>query len=112
LLFHKSTPLIFDFKKKNWNNISLFYSKVTGKQAASNLKYAVSGRLAVQASDIHPPFVNVLTGSKDFAGADSQPVQGAGSNFDGVPAFLIAVGCIMFAVAVVVIVYLCFIRRK
>jgi hypothetical protein len=29
-----------------------------------------------------------------------------------VPAFLIAVGCIMFAFAVVAIVYLCFIRRK
>jgi hypothetical protein len=49
------------------------FSKITGKHAASNLKYAVSGRLAVQASDIHPPYVNYLTGSRDFA--DSQPVK-------------------------------------
>ena len=85
-------------------------SKITGKQAASNLKYAVSGRLAVQASDIHPPYINILSGSRDFA--DSQPVKESGSNYDGVPAFLIAVGCIMFAVAVAAMVYLCFIRRK
>ena len=85
-----------------------FFSKITGKHAASNLKYAVSGRLAVQASDIHPPYINIL--SRDFA--DSQPVKESESGYDGVPAFLIAVGCIMFAVAIVAMVYLCFIRRK
>jgi hypothetical protein len=82
---------------------------VTGKQASSNLKYAVSGRLAVQASDIHPPYINSLTGSGD---SNSQPVKQAGSNFDGVPAFLIAVGVIMFALAIIAIIYLCCIRRK
>ena len=85
---------------------------MTGKQAASNLKYAVSGRLAVQASDIHPPYVNSLAGIQESGRANSLPVEQAGTNYEGVPGFLIAIGCIMFALAVVAIIYLCFIRRK
>ena len=85
---------------------------MTGKQAASNLKYAVSGRLAVQASDIHPPYVNSLAGTREIGRANSLPVEQTGTTYEGVPGFLIAIGCIMFALAVLAIIYLCFIRRK
>jgi len=51
-----------------------FCSKITGKQASSDLKYAISGRLGVQAFDIHPPYVNSFTGSKNLD-ANSQPIR-------------------------------------
>jgi len=36
----------------------------------------------------------------------------AGSNFDGIPALLISIGCIVFAIGAASIAYLCLIRKK
>ena len=41
-------------------------SKITNRQASSNLKYAVSSRLAIQASSIHAPYSDAPLPGKDM----------------------------------------------
>ena len=36
---------------------------------------------------------------------------GISGSFDGLPAVLIALGCLVFAIAIAAMLYLCFIRR-
>ena len=89
------------------------FSTITGKQAASNLKYTVSGRLGVQASDIHKPYPGLDMWQTGTGSENASPVKSAGnSNFDGYPALLIAFGCIVFALALAAMAYLCVIRRR
>jgi hypothetical protein len=78
------------------------------------LKYAVSSRLAVQASSVHAPYVDApggLPGSKSISPV-LPVIAGSGSGFDGLPAALIAIGCVVFALALAAIVYLCLIKKK
>ena len=50
--------------------------------------------------------------SSGVNGRDSDVTQaGVAGNFDGLPAVLIALGALVFAVAIAAILYLCFIRR-
>merc|ERR1712223_218056 len=91
---------------------------VTSESSANNIKYSVSGGLSVQASDIHPPYEEILekmalqdVKSSGVNGLDSDVTQaGVASNFDGLPAALIALGALVFAIAM--ILYLCCIRRR
>ena len=89
---------------------------VTGKQAASNIKYTLSSELNVQASDIHPPFKKVLEAMARDENLASRAVKAGGpgseQGFGALPAVLIAIGCIVFALAVGSIIYLLCIRRR
>ena len=50
--------------------------------------------------------------SSGVNGLDSDVTQaGVASNFDGLPAALIALGALVFAIAIALILYLCCIRR-
>ena len=90
--------------------IFLYCSKITDRQASSNMKYAVSSRLAIQASNIHAPYPDApLPGSKSISPV---PVIDSQSNFDGLPAALISIGCLVFAFAFAAVMYLCIMRRK
>ena len=89
-------------------------SKIISKRGSSNLKYAVSSRLAIQASQIHAPYPDLpggLPGSQSISGSlptksDSQ------STFKGLPAALISIGCLVFAFAFAAVMYLCIMRKK
>ncbi len=87
------------------------FRRITSKQAASNLKYAVSSRLAVQASDIHAPYEDAPGGLPGSKNIDPLPV-GEGRSIDGLPAALIAIGCLIFAFAVGAIIYFCCLKNK
>ena len=89
------------------------FSVLTSKKASSDLRYTVSGRLGVQASDLHEPYPGVYS----MLGIDSSsasPVKrkNSGADFRGLPALLIAFGCLVFALTVIAIAYLCVMKRK
>ena len=95
-------------------NDDLVQSKITDKRASSNLKYTVSSLLEVQASEVHEPYLDAPGGLPGSKGIIDTPVRAGGvrSNFDGLPAALIAIGCLVFAFAFAAILYLCIMRRK
>lgn len=92
----------------------LVQSRITNRQSSSDLKYAVSSRLAIQASNIHPPYPDApggLPGSQSIPGLTSGSTDSA-SNFDGLPAALISIGCLVFAFAFAAVMYLVIMRKK
>ena len=92
----------------------LVESKITGRQASSDLKYAVSSHLAVQASSVHAPYQDApggLPGSTSI-GLPVSTGPDSDSNFDGLPAALISIGCLVFAFAFAAVMYLCIMRKK
>jgi len=76
----------------------------------------LSSELNVQASDIHPPFKKVLEAMARDENLASRAViaggPGSEQGFGALPAVLIAIGCIVFALAVGSIIYLLCIRRR
>ena len=85
---------------------------ITNLRASSNLKYIVSSQLEVQASSIHAPYPDLPGGLPGSKGIEPEPVTDSESSFDGLPAALISIGCLVFALAFAAILYLCFMRRK
>merc|ERR1719273_2628691 len=120
-----STDVYLHFENPKTNEILAYDDPVlaryvTSESSANNIKYSVSGGLSVQASDIHPPYEEILEkmalqdakNSGSF-GLDSDVLQaGLPGNFDGLPAVLIALGALVFAVAIAAMLYLCCIRRR
>ena len=86
--------------------------------ASSSLKYTISSRLGVQASEVHEPYFNSLHPSKShgLGGAadddNAAPRRVSESGFNGLPILLIFFGCLVFALALAALVYLCVIRRR
>ena len=116
-LDHQGTDVYFHVldpksgKVLTYNN-ELVQSKITDKRASSNLKYTVSSLLEVQASEVHQPYLDAPGGLPGSKGIVDPPVRPVRSNFDGLPAALIAIGCLVFAFAFAAILYLCIMRRK
>ena len=62
-----SFPDINFFIKKYFFEKNIFYRKITNERASTDLKYIVTSRLGVQATDIHVPYKDLpdgLPGSK------------------------------------------------
>merc|ERR1712241_1356204 len=87
--------------------------KITNERASTDLKYIVTSRLGVQATDIHVPYKDLPDGLPGSKGIGTLPINGPiKGGFDGLPAALIAIGCLVFALAFAAIIYLCIMRRK
>jgi len=61
---------------------------------------------------VHQPYLDAPGGLPGSKGIVDPPVRPVRSNFDGLPAALIAIGCLVFAFAFAAILYLCIMRRK
>ncbi len=92
---------------------------ITGKSGSSSLKYALSGLLSAQVSDVHSPYPEVMAmtdaGGHAFGPAlGTLPVRAveAAEAFPGLPAALIALGAVLFALAVAAIIYMCVVKGR
>lgn len=114
----KGTDIYFHATDPSTNRVLGFDSQkvqstISGKKPASDLKYTISGRLGVQAKDIHKPYPGLDMWTAGQGHENAAPVKSSGSsNFSGYPGVLIAFGCLVFALTLVALVYLCSIRRK
>ena len=90
----------------------LFFSNITNPRASANVKIAVSSILEVQSTDIHAPYPDVPGGLPGSQPIPPPVTQDSRSDFDGLPAALISIGCLVFAFAFAALIYLCIMRRK
>ena len=95
-----------------YNEFHYFFSKITNGRASRNLKYIVSSQLEVQASNIHEPYPDLPGGLPGSKGIEPLPIEDSEGNFNGLPAALISIGCLVFALAFAAIIYLCVMKRK
>ena len=78
----------------------------------------MAGKLSAQASGIHEPYLTTyMAPSLADSTGEASPIRTGGSGssgaaFTGFPAALLAFGCLVFALALAAMAYLCVIKRR
>ena len=79
------------------------FRKIVEKSAQTSIRYTITGDLHVQASEIKVPQSEYFISSSPTA---TSVKSLSANNYAGYPAFLIAIGCFVFALSFAAIVYL------
>jgi len=91
-------------------NHSTVVNHISGKSAQTSLKYTITGDLHVQASEIRaphqpPPLTTAVPSITSVKSLESE-------RYNGYPAVLIAIGCLVFALSFIAIIYLLILYAK
>lgn len=88
----------------------LMKEHVTNKQAQTSLKYIVTGDLHVQASELRAPHLPMPRTTPPTI--TTTKINFASVQYNGYPAVLIAIGCFVFLMSFIAIIYMCVIYTK